>query len=568
MVRRYHRTWGAFALLAAGLCWAKPLAAQCGAWSPLVNLSNDTGRFAVDGSLAVDAAGKVHLIYQDFLDASGANLYTTNASGSWSAPLVLQTTNGKSSAPRAVITPDQQLHLFYGKNTLYHRTKPVSGGSWSDPQQVSISPDNGFIQGVTVDSSGGIYFMYGHLFDNAAPARNGIYGRYKPFGGAWGTTELIYGNNQDNNWPNGDQIIAQGTTLWVTIAVDDKMYFKKKPAAGAWPAGKGTQFNESGGGLRFAFDPTSNEIAAFWGQSLPCSDPCEDDPWIEVYVKYSYNDGASWSGTYNISGMLNDIDRLASGVYDANGNLHVVWEGFCCDHKVRMRYRGRVGGVWGPIQQLSSLPGGAVADSLVARGLNLYFTFSNTGTGIGLYDVVYTQIQADQPRVTLNCGSINHSIYVGTSLSAETFTITNGCAGTLNYTITSDVAWLSISPTAGSAASDVDTVNITYASAGLHRGVHNGTITVAGNAWNNPQTIPVKIAVSSVRPDFDGDGDVDQTDFGHLQSCLSGASVHQTDPTCQDAKLDGDEDVDQNDFGVIQRCFSGAGVIPSADCAG
>ncbi len=34
--------------------------------------------------------------------------------------------------------------------------------------------------------------------------------------------------------------------------------------------------------------------------------------------------------------------------------------------------------------------------------------------------------------------------------------------------------------------------------------------------------------------------------------------ITQHDPDCQDADLDGDGDVDQSDFGIFQRCISGS----------
>lgn len=60
-------------------------------------------------------------------------------------------------------------------------------------------------------------------------------------------------------------------------------------------------------------------------------------------------------------------------------------------------------------------------------------------------------------------------------------------------------------------------------------------------------------------PDFDRDGDVDHSDFGHLQGCLSGAGRAQEAPECADALLDADTDVDLDDFAIFQGCFSGAG---------
>jgi len=66
--------------------------------------------------------------------------------------------------------------------------------------------------------------------------------------------------------------------------------------------------------------------------------------------------------------------------------------------------------------------------------------------------------------------------------------------------------------------------------------------------------------------DFDHDGDVDLGDFGHFQACISGLSVPQGNPDCQNANLDGDSDVDKADFGVFEACLSGPGVAAPAAC--
>lgn len=67
--------------------------------------------------------------------------------------------------------------------------------------------------------------------------------------------------------------------------------------------------------------------------------------------------------------------------------------------------------------------------------------------------------------------------------------------------------------------------------------------------------------------DFDKDGDVDQSDFGHLQACLSGNGVAQNDPACQDARLDTDADVDLSDLFLFQTCAGGANRPPAETCA-
>jgi hypothetical protein len=564
-----HRRLSIMAALAV-FSAAQAAFGQCASWTPLVNVSHDAGHFAVDGNLAIDSSGAVHLVYQTFLDTYGEAVYTTNQGGSWSTPVALGSLGGKGSTPKIVITPDSQLHAFYGKSGMYWRTKPVVGGSWTGAVQIDAElPSGSFIQAVTVDSAGGIYFLFGNLFKDTAPVRNGIYGKYKPLGGNWGTLEVVYGNSDDGNWPRGNDVAARGNTLWVSIGIDGDVYFKKKPSTGVWPAGKGTRLVTDAGGMRFAFSPVSNEMGAFYGQSLSCTDPCEDDPWYEVYVKYSYDDGATWSAPDNISDLTDDIDRTPSAVYDSTGNLHVVWEGFCCDHKLRMRYRGRFGGVWdSPITILTSHVGGHIPNSLAVRGTDLHMVFSDSNTNIGLYDVVYTTSTASLPRIDLSASSLSRSVLAGGSLADESFTVRNGCVGTLNYEVSRNQPWLVVSPTVGSATTETDVITFSYPGVPqLRAGNHQATVTVAGNAMNTPRTVAVQVIVRSVKPDFDGDGDVDQGDFGLLQTCFSGSFVPPLRQECEAMILDGDEDIDGDDLSIFAGCVSGPDTPADMGCA-
>jgi len=57
--------------------------------------------------------------------------------------------------------------------------------------------------------------------------------------------------------------------------------------------------------------------------------------------------------------------------------------------------------------------------------------------------------------------------------------------------------------------------------------------------------------------DFDRDGDVDDSDFRRLLTCLSGDEETRSDE-CQQTDLDGDADVDLADFEVLRRSFTGS----------
>jgi hypothetical protein len=102
----------------------------------------------------------------------------------------------------------------------------------------------------------------------------------------------------------------------------------------------------------------------------------------------------------------------------------------------------------------------------------------------------------------------------------------------------------------------------------VHVGLdHNLTYYYALFAYDGADTLYAPGVPTSAKPalpgDLDGDGDVDQKDFGVFQACLAG-SGEPYPPGCASADLagDGDGDVDQEDFGVFITCVGGAGQAP------
>ncbi|HOA71920.1 MAG TPA: S8 family serine peptidase [Phycisphaerae bacterium] len=79
-----------------------------------------------------------------------------------------------------------------------------------------------------------------------------------------------------------------------------------------------------------------------------------------------------------------------------------------------------------------------------------------------------------------------------------------------------------------------------------------------GNLWT--------FSTKRLKPDLDQDGDVDMTDFGLLQLCLTGKDVPQTAAECQAAKMDDDDDVDTTDVEILFGCMSGSDVQAIGSC--
>ncbi|MDM8007429.1 MAG: DUF5010 C-terminal domain-containing protein [Phycisphaerae bacterium] len=102
------------------------------------------------------------------------------------------------------------------------------------------------------------------------------------------------------------------------------------------------------------------------------------------------------------------------------------------------------------------------------------------------------------PTINRSPSTLAPSCTAGSNASSQTFTVANSGGGTLSYTITDNVSWLSCSPTSGTSTGEADTITVTYATSGLSAGTYYGTITISDpNASNNPQTIAVTLTVNS-----------------------------------------------------------------------
>ncbi len=603
-------------------------ATAVGQWSEAVNLTGDVGRYEVDPFLAIDSTGTLHVVYQNFLDSDGRIYYKYNNGSGWSSRELLASMGGKGSRPCIVVDSNDMLHVFYGKSDLYYIHRPASGGTWSSPVLLN-SWGGGFINDVAVDDSDGIYFMWGHLFDDSAPVRNGIYGRYKPAGGSWGATEIIRGNSSDDNWPHGNDVFANGNEIWVAISWDGKIWFKKRNPDGSWPDGTGTgTFLHDGGSLRFAKNPTSNEIAAAYAE---CIEDGATSPWWEVFIMYSYDNGATWTSPENISNMIS-LDRIPQLTYDSNGNLHYAWEGEGGpDYPLKIRVRSRTDGVWGDMYTLSPHDW--------SSGLNSPGAMANYGDevhivfGVGTetntwWDVYYSQLEELEYPPQFHSASVSEPTLMadGSTEYQVTLEVSDGdggvdirdarvmlnrdfsnydnCRGYLVWGLTeidvnryqtfpniypadgagywafdeSQYGYQYIEPVSCSTSvtGEVRTVNWTikvnpiWGQVGPETGnflgmcARDDDLTIGWSDSDDVFGYTFNVEPNPL-PDYDQDCDVDQADFAVLQRCLSG-SGQPVETGCENGDLDGDGDADIYDVAIFNLCGNGPGIPGDPTC--
>lgn len=109
------------------------------------------------------------------------------------------------------------------------------------------------------------------------------------------------------------------------------------------------------------------------------------------------------------------------------------------------------------------------------------------------------------PYITVDVASsenvyLGAVVYDGFDATADSIIITNSGNDTLNYSISDDAAWLSLSPTSGILAGGASTtINITYSSSTLSVGTYPATVTITDtNATNSPFEIPVSLEVQAI----------------------------------------------------------------------
>ncbi len=202
----------------------------------------------------------------------------------------------------------------------------------------------------------------------------------------------------------------------------------------------------------------------------------------------------------------------------------------------------------------SGLPSASQAETIVRPGDLVRYDFA---------------LGAAPATMSLSTTAIDRAVEGGNNLSDDNFTVANVGGGSLNYAISDNAAWLSVSPPNGTGTGELDMITISYDVSGLSLGDYTATVTVTDSqATNDPATVMVDVSITPppIPGDLDSDGDVDMTDYGLFQACMTGPNLGPPPPGCDGAMLDGDNDVDVDDLNLFLGCMSGPNVAGDPNC--
>ena len=181
------------------------------------------------------------------------------------------------------------------------------------------------------------------------------------------------------------------------------------------------------------------------------------------------------------------------------------------NNETQFRIERRIGS--GAFVFLTNKPAGSTSHSDAGLTPNTTYTYRvRAENNVGNSGFSNEATAATAPTISRSPSSMNFTATPGSNPAPQNLEIRNSGVGTLNWSVSDDQPWLSLSPGSGSSTGETDVVSVSVNATGLALGTYNATITItAAGASNTPQLVMVTLNVTSAVDFFDdfSDGNAD-----------------------------------------------------------
>ena len=161
---------------------------------------------------------------------------------------------------------------------------------------------------------------------------------------------------------------------------------------------------------------------------------------------------------------------------------------------------------------------------------------------------------------------IEREVQIGQPVPPATITVSGTGLTPFAFRAIPSAPWISVTPPEGFADGNPVTLQVGFDPAGLPEGTHTATVRIqAPFISNSPVDVSITLVLYGRKGDMDGDGDIDQADFGPFQACLSGMGL-PAGAGCRAADYNSDGDVDAADTDRFRSCMTAAGVPALPEC--
>jgi len=501
-------------------------------------------------ALDADQYGNFHMCYSDGWGSGGREIYYRHyVNGDWKAPEQISFSNDNSNWCR-ISADGNEVHVIWyqeigwpAKPYIALKSKSI-GGAWpGNTVDVSRNPNNGGISPDVKAKNGNIYGIF-RVQEYSGDTLLGMHiGISERLNGTWhGPTNIGY-----FNWPDVD--VDEFNNVHCLMPNGAIVEYRAK-IGGVWQE---TEWLNDWGGIACFFDIKygSNSLIAAYMLSNGSG-----DRYSIYYSRKTYNGiWGAWSESIELDpGVYAELPKLA---IDKNGRVHVIWVDVGYGGEMDIYYTNlslpsqdkpsiqvdkalltflHSNNAPSPLPQvlrirnsssgtlnyqvakstdwLSVTPtSGSSAGEWDSISVSINYPGVLTATQTGTITVTSSEASNSPQTVTVFLKKLGPTIELNkTSLSFTAifrednpgpigFSIKNSGSDILNYQISSNRNWLSVSPGQGNSSGEWDAFSASVDTSGLGLGTYDGTLTVqSSDATNSPRILPIHLWVK--KPDL------------------------------------------------------------------
>ena len=395
--------------------------------------------------LAADSDGNFHLAYSDGATSTSRQIYYRSyVKGQWGPIEQLSSINDNSNWCNIAVDGDDVHVVWYQEigwptRPVIHLTSKRIGGAWSDPQEdVFKDPINGFMYPDIKASNGNLYI---------------ISQRQNYTGDTLTSKEIVFRERRQGQWR---PTFTVGAWSWPSIEVDNrdgvhciypefgKVKYRARINEKNWQNQMNIHTLKGVDGF-FELDYRNNTLIAVFLQEASRN----PEHWSVYYRVRKYDKGwGDWGAIVETDmGGYTDLPKVE---IDSDGYAHIVWVDW---HTQDIREADTI---W-----------------------------------YNKWEVA----KPDLPTLDLSSFSLSFEAPQGEIAETQSLKVRNSGPGTLNYQMSTDEAWITVTPASGTCGNDwVD--HWVDVNTNLEEGTHIGTITMTSpTADNSPLTADVSLNV-------------------------------------------------------------------------
>ncbi len=507
-----------------------------GGWTAPVNLRS--GGRSIAPAIACDSAGSRILVawHEDYQVGGEWDIFVNTFDGaSWSGAYNISSDSAVSTYPRVAVDAQGNMHVGWssGSDILYRRRD--AAGAWGPAITIRHTPTRIGLNSLAVTGGGIVLCLF------AEDDTQGWEVYYMFFNGmAWSAPQNVSNHSGDSDDIAASLYVDAYDRLFAVWHDYSGIYYSTAPThTSAWSAREVLV-----GGKYLATDPDIVVDAGLTARVAWQSRPAQPDNW-NVYVSSQAVGAPGPRGA--IAGVVRD--QHGYGVAGATVTAGAFQAITGVDGTYVLAHVAA--GTYSVSADKASFLGQTVAGVAVIADQTAALDFTMTALPPG--PVAYFSVTPTDRMNRLRWQNPADGNFGGTMIR---FSTTGWPAGPTEGTLLIDPAG------APGAIGAFD-----------HEGLTIGQVYYYAAFAHDDRPVPTYAAGvnASGRPpgpaDFDGDGDVDLSDFSLFQLCFNGPNVPPASVgNCGEPDISGDGDVDLEDFARFQACFNGPNRPPVVGC--